>query len=45
MLRQWNYREHYHPNITESERPHWDIHAGEYQVISVNHPRHVLIDV
>ncbi|TVY58744.1 Oxidase ustYa [Lachnellula cervina] len=27
MLRQWNYREHYHPNITEEDRPHWDIHA------------------
>ncbi|CAG8961585.1 hypothetical protein HYFRA_00006119 [Hymenoscyphus fraxineus] len=27
MLRQWNYREHYHPNITEKDRPHWDIHA------------------
>ncbi|TVY82612.1 Cyclochlorotine biosynthesis protein R [Lachnellula suecica] len=27
MLRQWNYREHYHPNITEDDRPHWDIHA------------------
>ena len=30
MLRQWNYREHYHPNVTEEERPHWDIHAGQY---------------
>ena len=28
MLRQWNYREHYHPNISEEERTHWDIHAG-----------------
>ncbi|KAI1407128.1 hypothetical protein F5Y13DRAFT_175597 [Hypoxylon sp. FL1857] len=27
MLRQWNYREHYHPNVTEKDRPHWDIHA------------------
>ena len=29
MLRQWNYREHYHPNLTEEEQPHWDIHAGK----------------
>ena len=29
MLRQWNYRQHYHPNLTEEERPHWDIHAGK----------------
>ncbi|KAM3066193.1 hypothetical protein ACMFMG_012153 [Clarireedia jacksonii] len=27
MLRQWNYREHYHPDVTEEDRPHWDIHA------------------
>ncbi|KAF7945540.1 hypothetical protein EAE96_010307 [Botrytis aclada] len=27
MLRQWNYREYYHPNVTEKERPHYDIHA------------------
>jgi len=27
MLRQWNYRDHYHPNVTEADRPHYDIHA------------------
>ena len=29
MLRQWNYREHYHSDFKEDERPHWDIHAGK----------------
>ncbi|KAF2234770.1 hypothetical protein EV356DRAFT_144142 [Viridothelium virens] len=27
MLRQWNYRDHYHPNLSESDHVHWDIHA------------------
>jgi hypothetical protein len=27
MLRQWNYREHYHPGLAPEDRPHWDIHA------------------
>ena len=29
MLRQWNYRSHYHPNLTREESVHWDVHAGE----------------
>lgn len=30
MLRQWNYREHYHHDLEQHERPHWDIHAGKW---------------
>ncbi|KAI1283598.1 hypothetical protein F5Y07DRAFT_394502 [Xylaria sp. FL0933] len=26
MLRQWRYREHYHPQIPEEDKPHWEIH-------------------
>ncbi|KAI0388941.1 hypothetical protein F5Y17DRAFT_166154 [Xylariaceae sp. FL0594] len=26
-LRQWNYREHYHPNLTNKERSHWEVHV------------------
>jgi hypothetical protein len=28
MLRQWNYRKDYHPDVMGEERSHWDIHAG-----------------
>ena len=28
MLRQWMYREHYHPNIQGDEYEHWNLHAG-----------------
>ena len=28
MLREWKYRDHYHPNITSVEYEHWDSHAG-----------------
>ncbi|THV53663.1 hypothetical protein BGAL_0045g00220 [Botrytis galanthina] len=27
MLRRWNYRDHYYPNITDPTIEHWDIHA------------------
>ena len=29
MLRQWNYRGYYHPNITEHEVSKLNSHAGE----------------
>lgn len=28
MLRRWNYRDHYYPNMTDPTIEHWDIHAG-----------------
>lgn len=28
MLRRWNYRDYYYPNITDPTIEHWDIHAG-----------------
>jgi len=28
MLRQWSYREHYHPNITSHEHQHLMVHIG-----------------
>ena len=32
MLRKWNYREHYHPNLTEHDYTHWASHAGEQRL-------------
>lgn len=33
MLRQWNYRSHYHPDITEEESGHWIVHAGRLAIL------------
>lgn len=32
MLRQWKYREYYHPNLTQEEEMHRDIHAGNQRL-------------
>ena len=29
MLRQWSYREHYHPNMTAHDRQHLEVHIGK----------------
>ncbi|KAI0199449.1 hypothetical protein F4808DRAFT_432520 [Astrocystis sublimbata] len=31
MLRQWIYRDHYHPNLTESDQAHWESHIGMFK--------------
>lgn len=28
-LRQWIYRQHYHPDVGPDEEPHWLLHTGE----------------
>ena len=30
MLRQWNFRDYYHPNLTEGEKEHLESHIGMY---------------
>jgi hypothetical protein len=29
MVRQWVYRDYYHPNLTKDEFEEWSIHAGK----------------
>jgi len=31
MLRQWNYRDQYHPNMTVAEEAHLSSHAGKFE--------------
>jgi hypothetical protein len=29
MIRQWVYRDYYHPNLTSDDFEEWSIHAGK----------------
>ena len=30
MLREWTYRDYYHPNLTEVEAEHMNSHVGKF---------------
>lgn len=34
-LRQWIYRDHYHPEVGPEETPHWLLHIGEYSRVAI----------
>ncbi|KAL5117426.1 hypothetical protein ACEQ8H_004742 [Pleosporales sp. CAS-2024a] len=35
-LRQWIYRQHYHPEVGPDEEPHWLLHTGKAAVLSLS---------
>ena len=37
MLREWVYRDHYHPDWKEEDLPHWMLHAGKREKEVLKH--------
>lgn len=45
MLREWNYRDCYHPNMSDFDHTHWNFHAGNtrFTLPLALHPLHLVV--